>query len=106
MTLQAALDAFLSNQEEFKRAVESSTRAGFENSSYSVELFPSGTYRVLWTETIGERYESPGLILEIPTFDHRTVQYLGEDDDYDVSFALSEIAAQLREAFAYAQEVS
>jgi hypothetical protein len=34
---------------------------------YAVELFPDGHWRVLWSGEIGNRYQSPGVILTVPT---------------------------------------
>lgn len=64
MSIQAAFDAFMS--EAFEGAVDKSTKASWDGSGYSVELFPDGTYRVLWDNQIGDRYSSRGLILSIP----------------------------------------
>lgn len=52
--------------EEFKQGVFSSTKAGWGGSGYSVELFPEGTWRVLWDNQIGNLYQSRGVILSLP----------------------------------------
>ena len=64
MTIQQAFDKFMSN--DFKAAVDSSTKASWGGSGYSVEMFDDGTYRVLWNNNIGNMYDSPGLVLEVP----------------------------------------
>jgi hypothetical protein len=70
MTFQKAFDAFM--RDDFESAVDSSTKASWGGSGYSVELFPDGNYRVLSDNQIGNRYDSPGIILGIPT--------LGDDE--------------------------
>lgn len=65
MTIAAAFQAFMSS--DFEPACDSATKASWGGSGYSVELFDDGTYRVLWDDQIGNCYDSPGLILGIPT---------------------------------------
>jgi len=60
-----AFQLFMS--ESFESAVDSSTQASWGGGSYSVELFEDGSYRVLDTNLIGNRYDSPGIILQIPS---------------------------------------
>ena len=86
-TFMTTLDAFLDSGAEFEKAVMDSTTAGFGGGGYSLELFEDGTWRVLWDNQIGNLYCSPGVILSIP-------QYW--DDECDLSFALDEIARQMR----------
>lgn len=62
--ITAAYEKFLS--EAIEGAIESSTKASWGGSGYSVELFANGTYRVLWDNQIGNLYESPGAIIKIP----------------------------------------
>lgn len=62
----AILDAFLAS-DDFPEAVASSTRASWGGGSYDVELFPDGHWRVLWSGQIGNRYQSPGMIFNVPT---------------------------------------
>lgn len=79
MALQKAFDAFM--EEKFEDAVNSSTKASWGGSGYSVELFEDGEYRVLWDGQIGNLYDSPGIILKVP--------HLSEedwDDDPDLRF--------------------
>lgn len=52
--------------DEFEGSIIDSTKAGWGGSSYSVELFPDGHYQICWTQQIGNRYASPGIILVIP----------------------------------------
>lgn len=95
MSIQQAFEAFMS--ESFQSAVDSSTKASWGGSGYSVELFDDGTYRVLWDNQIGNLYSSPGLILSIPALD-------GEDEwdeDPDLRFydnAEESIRASLEQA--------
>lgn len=62
--ITAAYNAFVS--EAIEDAIESSTKASWGGSGYSVELFANGTYRVLWDNQIGNLYDSPGAIIKIP----------------------------------------
>lgn len=64
--IKKAFYSFLENSQETEAAIISSTKASWGGSGYSVELFPDGHYRVLWDGQIGNLYESPGLIVEIP----------------------------------------
>ena len=96
-----ALNAFIESS-EFEAAVMSSTTAGVGGSGYSVELFPDGTFRVLWDNEIGNKYISPGVILSIPQYEQDTLNDIQDwGDDADLSFALEEIKAQLRQALQY-----
>jgi hypothetical protein len=67
MSLQEAFKNFMSN--DFEDAADSSTKVSWGGSGYSVELFKSGDYRVLWDNQIGNLYSSPGLILKVPSLD-------------------------------------
>ena len=98
------LESFI-NSNEFENAVKSSTTAGWRGSGYSVELFDDGTWRVLWNNQIGNLYMSKGIILGIPQFDNETVNDMQKyGDDCDLSFALEEIAQELREKLLYKLE--
>lgn len=61
MSIRKAFEDFMIA--DFYSAVDSSTTASWDNSGYSVELFDDSTYRVLWDQNIGSKYDSPGLIL-------------------------------------------
>lgn len=65
MSIQQAFDSFMAVS--FESAVDSSTKASWGGSNYSVELFDDGTHRVLWDNQIGNIYDSPGLILPVPS---------------------------------------
>lgn len=64
MTVEQAFNSFMST--DFEVAVDSSTKASWGGSKYSVELFDDGTYRVLCNNQIGNLYNSPGLIISVP----------------------------------------
>lgn len=72
MSVKSAFESFMTN--DFQSAVDSSTKASWGGGGYSVELFDDGTYRVLWDNQIGNLYDSPGLILSVPSL---------EDEDWD-----------------------
>lgn len=75
MSITNVLNAFLAS-DDFASGVLSSTKAGFGGSSYKVELFQDGTWRVLWANEIGNLYESPGEILSIPQLNDSDYQDL------------------------------
>lgn len=89
MSIQQAAQQFV-NSPEFAKAIEKSTQAGFGGSGYSVELFPDGTHRVLWDNQIGNRYESPGVIVKVP----RVPQDECEDLPESASFYAGEWAEE------------
>jgi hypothetical protein len=70
--LEQTLEKFLDSP-DFGEGCKKATKASWGGSGYSVELFADGTWRVLWDNEIGNKYESPGEILGLPTLD---------DDDY------------------------
>lgn len=108
MDIHQALENFISDKSgaTFEQAVKDSTLAGFGGSGYSVELFGDGTFRVLWDNQIGNLYRSSGVILGVPQFDQETVNDMQEfGGDADLSFAMEEAEASLREAYAMTLEV-
>lgn len=102
-TYMAILESFLASR-DFADAVISSTQASFGGGSYSVELFPLGDWRVLWTQSIGNQYESPGVILRVPPLSDEDYQAF-EDMTHDGNMVqalwgtdeLEEVAQILRE---------
>lgn len=91
MSVKQAFESFM--KEQFESAVDSSTKASWGGSGYSVELFDDGTYRILWDNQIGNLYDSPGLILSVPS--------LGDDEwDEDPSIRFYNNAKQeIRDSF-------
>lgn len=80
MTYKEALDNFI-NSDNLKRSVVKSTKASWGGSCYAVELFNDGVYRVLWSNDIGNKYISPGIILPIPALtDYEWDCYLVDED--------------------------
>lgn len=67
-SFKGTLERFLQS-EDFSTGVVSSTKASWGGSGYSVELFPGGDWRVLWNNEIGNLYNTPGIILKLPTLD-------------------------------------
>lgn len=65
MSIAESFDSFVKSA-DLKKALDSSTKASWGGEYYVVELFDSGTYRVLWSEQIGDVYDSEGMILRIP----------------------------------------
>jgi hypothetical protein len=102
MSLEKALNCFMTdnNYTVFQNAVDASTKASWGGSGYSVELFPDGTYRVLWDNHIGNRYNSPGVILKVPPL---------SDDEWDQDLSMryyDDVEESLRETFAEVMEES
>lgn len=62
---ETTLENFLKS-DDFEKGVISSTKAGWGGGSYKVELMPDGTWEVLWSNQIGNKYESPGIIMTLP----------------------------------------
>ena len=88
-SFNAAFDLFMAK--DFEDACVSSTKAGWNGSGYSVELFEDG-YRVLWNNQIGNLYDSPGVILSVPE--------LGDDDwDEEHGHFFGNAEEAMREAF-------
>lgn len=89
-SLETALESFIASP-DFKAGVISSTKAGFGGSECKVELFEDGTYRVLWANQIGNRYETPGEILalpQIPDEDLEEIEGWTEEEVQDQAFNL------------------
>lgn len=81
-TMSATLEKFLESP-DFGEGCKSATKASWGGSGYSVELFPDGHWRLLWDNEIGNRYESPGTILGLPTLDDNDYQKCVVDDGMD-----------------------
>jgi hypothetical protein len=80
-------------EEDFWAAADSATKASWDGSGYSLELFPDGTYRVIWDNHLSDVYESPGLIISIPPLSD-------EDWDEDPSLCFYENAERkIRDKF-------
>jgi hypothetical protein len=107
--LQNTLEAFLKS-DDFKSGLIASTRASWGDSGYSVELFEDGTWQTLWNNQIGNLYETPGVILSLPTLDdssyqeciHDAYEPMSEEDYFDMVFANDEdeLAQSMRDALA------
>lgn len=98
MSLENAFNKFITDS--FESACDSSTQASWSGSHYSVELFTDGSYRVLWANQIGNQYDSPGIILCIPTLSDQEW-----DDDKSIRFYENAEEA-MRAAFSEAMEIS
>lgn len=83
---QEALENFITSA-GFLPACINSTKAAFSGSDYVVELFEDGEFRVLWSNQVGNLYQSPGVILSAPQFsdeDWKDFEECGEDPyDFD-----------------------
>lgn len=96
VTFEQTLETFIKS-DEFAEAVIKSTKAGFGGSSYKVELFPDGTWRVLWANEIGNRYDTQGTIETIPALSDNDYQAFEEmTETVDVVDNTNVLAAALR----------
>jgi hypothetical protein len=101
------LEKFLTSP-DFRQGVIDSTCASWGGSGWSVELFPDGTWRTLWNNSIGNRYESGGIILRLPTLEDSDMQeYIdagaGDEEDFlkeAFECEVQELAQSMREALA------
>lgn len=101
------LDMYLASP-DFKKGVTASTRAYWDGSGYSVELFEDGTWHNLWDNQTGNLYETPGVILHLPTLDDSDYQEcvnvvenpMSEEDYFAMAFANDEkeLAESMRDA--------
>lgn len=64
----AILESFLAS-EDFLQGCVRATRAAYSGDGASVELFRDGKWRVLDNGQIGNGYDSPGIIISLPTFE-------------------------------------
>jgi len=100
-----ALQGFISS-DSFQSGVVDSTKASFKGSHYSVEIQENGTFRVLPANSIGNLYQSEGLIIAIPTLDVTDLNELqdeaamSEDEAYSFLFddQLDDLKEELEEA--------
>lgn len=97
MSIEQAFEAFMTDNDAgfsvFESTVDASTKASWGGSGYSVELFPDGAYRILWDQSIGNRYSSPGVILKVPPLSDEEW-----DDDASIRY-YGNVEGQLRELF-------
>lgn len=68
--------------EDFIPAMIDATKAAWGLSGYSVELFPDGHWRVQWSVMFGNRYQSPGMIVPLPTFND---EYVAADPEWETT---------------------
>ncbi len=78
---QKYLDDFI-NSDDFMRAVIDATIASWSRSTTMIEIFPDGHYRLLDANSIGNRYESPGVILRIPVISSSDVDSADDEMTY------------------------
>jgi hypothetical protein len=91
--IKEAFNKFMS--EAVKSAILSSTKASWGGSFYWVELFSDGDYQILGDGSIGNLYDSPGILLSIPALDDDCY-----DEDEDLIFynnAMEELEAKFNE---------
>jgi hypothetical protein len=107
--LEQALEAFIASS-DFKSGLISATKASWGGGGYSVELYPTGDWRVLWNNEIGNLYKTPGIILGLPTLTDSEYQKIvidggmSEEDFFDLAFSneTDTLSEELRGHFAEA----
>jgi len=102
--LRQALEQYLQS-EDFRQGVIDSTKASWGGSSYKVEILPDGTWQNLWSNQIGNKYETPGVIIALPALNCDDLSEFtengGTEEEYlDLGFdnERSEIEAEMRDA--------
>lgn len=98
--IKQAFESFMSDEKAVCEAIDMSTIAGYSGSGYSVELFDDGHHRLLWDNQIGNRYDSPGVIIHIPKLTEDEVETGDAPAFYDNAIEA------LRENFEYAMEAT
>ncbi len=92
--MKEILEKFLTS-EDFEKGVIAATKAGWGGSGYSVELFPDGTWRVLWDNEIGNLYNSPGEIMRLSKLNDNDYQEcldegMTEEEYFEQAFILQQ----------------
>lgn len=82
-------------KQEIESAITSSTKASWGGSSYSVELFPDGDYRILWNNNIGNLYDSTGVIVGIPSLSDEESD--GDESDWFFDNAIDALDATIEQ---------
>lgn len=102
--LEKTLEQYLKS-DDFRQGVISSTKASWGGSCYKVEILPDGTWQNLWANQIGNKYETPGVIIALPALNCEDMSEFTEDggteDDYlSLGFdnERDEIEAELKQA--------
>ena len=74
MNYRLGFQAFLN--EEVEKAIDCATNQEYGGTSTTVlEIFPDGTYR--WEPSQGNQYDSPGIVIGIPSVNQ------SDDEEYD-----------------------
>jgi hypothetical protein len=74
-SLMETAKAFMAS-DDWKAGIANATRASWGGGGCSVELFRSGSWRLLWDSTIGNLYQSDGIIVALP---------IANDEDADMN---------------------
>lgn len=77
--------------DNFKQAVDKATVSSWSGNEYFVELFESGDYRLIPGMSLGNLYDTPGMILKVPHLtdeewdDDESIRYYDAAHDYLVN---------------------
>lgn len=84
---------------DFGKGIVSATKAGFDGSGYSVELFNDGTWRVLWDNSIGNLYMHPtSMIVSLPQLSDEDLNDSPDwEDNVDTGYFEDEFMSDVRE---------
>lgn len=64
---KAAYADFTSDSSQVESAIDAATHAAYGGGGYTLELFSTGTWRLLPDNAIGNLYNSEGIMIGIPT---------------------------------------
>ena len=92
MTYQDILERYI-NSDDFVDGVVRSTKAGWGG----VELLPSGSWRNLRRNQIGNKYETPGVILRLPELAAEEIEDIDEGPEDLYEYDLHQRVMQFRE---------
>ena len=76
----------------------SSTKASFSGGKYYLELLPDESYRVFCPSSVGNLYDSNGILIPIPTLDDDEYDADDEDESY-FDNAVESLELAVRDAY-------
>lgn len=79
--IEESFRAFMKDTVNLNYAIDASTRASWAGGKFLLEIFPSGLRRWIWSSSLGNLYQSPGIIFAIPWLDDDEW-----DDDPDIRY--------------------
>jgi hypothetical protein len=101
--IERALKSFFSSK-DFVPTIVSSVKAESVGDSCSVELLPSGCCRISYSSTIGDKYASPGVILQVSTPPRSVVNEVSDEISLEevIEIYSDEIKREMEQKLSYA----